>query len=181
MSPSFSEALASCSGKPASHYRQPFTAQLEALDRETTLRNPLERTSDWIEQNRQRFAVVQGETPHAPNYELISAPADGTDVGIILVSDHNHTLRDTFLIFTRPFDQELAVTTGLLPRHLRATLKAGNYLRAEKGRNTCSIPEGLKAMVPSSSGSSARRAVGVVSRILADYPPLKPLPPSFAN
>ncbi len=172
MPPSLYETLLSQSEKPAGFHKQPFMSQLAELRRNGTDRGALEQASDWIDRNKKRFAVVEGKSPHAPDYRLISAPDNGTVVGIVLETQHNHGLRDTYLIFTAAFDGELAAATGQLPKHLRETLNAGRYLRSEKGRFTCSIPEGLNAMVPVASGSSARRALGVRSRLLSDYPPI---------
>lgn len=168
----FLSEIRAFAGKPV-RSEQPLATQLQSIRQLVSPRPPVAAVADWLRDNANRFAMFEAGPPQRGGeliYRLLSAPDDGSVVGIVLWSEYRYASVGAHLVFTRAFDDEIAAAAGRRPKELRQELRAAGFLRCERDRLTCSIPAKLAAMVPSYAGSSSRRAVGVEDRIMIEHP-----------
>ncbi len=173
---SFIEELARKSGRPPNYFSRPFFEQLRYIQHQDTLDIPAQRVADWIRVNGQRFAYLKverdkGQRKLRYEYELLSAPDDGSLVGMVIESSEALSTVGAFLVFCSAFDK-LAAEVGIAPRMLREELNSGGYLRRDKNRLTLSLTPSPVSKIPPEAGPRARRAVSIKGRLLDDHPPI---------
>lgn len=173
---SFIEELARKSGRPPNYFSRPFLEQIRYIEHQDTLDIPAQKVADWIRANRQRFAHLKVERTKCQRklryeYELLTAPDDGSLVGIVTGSSEPLSTVGLFMVFCFAFDK-LAAEVGMAPRSLREELNTGGYLRRDKNRLTLSLTPTPISKIPPDAGPRARRAVGIRSRLVDDHPPI---------
>ncbi len=173
---SFVEELARKSGRPPSYFSRPFFGQLRYIENQDAIDIPAQKVADWIRANQQRFAHLKverdkGQRKLRYKYELLSAPDNGSLVGIVTKSSEALSTVGLFMVFCSAFNK-LAAEVGMAPRMLREELSTGGYLRRDKNRLTLSLTPTPVSKIPPEAGPRARRAVGIKGRLLDDYPPI---------